>query len=102
MAPPYDAVDDAERARLYTRSPYNVIHVTLPESAEEAGRLYREWLGDGILAQDEGEATWLVSERYVGPDGVERERHGLIGSVTAEPYASGGVWPHEQGFRPRG
>ena len=96
VAPPYDAVDDAERARLYTRSPYNVIHVTLPESAEEAGRLYREWLGDGILAQDEGEATWLVSERYVGPDGVERERHGLIGSVTAEPYASGGVWPHEQ------
>ena len=44
VAPPYDAVDDDERATLYTRSPYNVVHVTLPESADEAGRLYREWL----------------------------------------------------------
>jgi len=96
VAPPYDAVDDLERARLYTRSPYNVVHVTLPESAEAAGRLYRKWLANGILAPDEDAATWLVSERYVGPDGVERERLGVIGSVTAEPYAAGGVWPHEQ------
>ena len=44
VAPPYDAVDDEERAALYTRSPYNVVHLTLPESAGEAGRLYREWL----------------------------------------------------------
>ena len=53
VAPPYDAVDDDERAELYTRSPYNVLHVTLPESAEDAGRLYREWLADGILEQDD-------------------------------------------------
>ena len=38
VAPPYDAVDDEERARLYTRSPYNVLHVTLPESAERGRR----------------------------------------------------------------
>jgi hypothetical protein len=44
VAPPYDAVDEAERARLFTRSPYNVIHVTLPESADEAASLYRAWL----------------------------------------------------------
>ena len=81
---------------LYTRSPYNVVHVTLPESAEAAGRLYRDWLADGILARDDDEATWLAAERYVGPDGVERERHGVIGSVAAEPYATGGVLPHER------
>ena len=96
VAPPYDAVDDEERARLYTRSPYNVVHVTLPESAAAAGRLYRDWLASGILARDDDEAMWLAAERYVGPDGVERERHGVIGSVAAEPYATGGVLPHER------
>ena len=37
VAPPYDVVDEDERAELYSRSPYNVLHVTLPESVEEAG-----------------------------------------------------------------
>ena len=33
VAPPYDAVAEDERAELFTRSPYNVVHLTLPESA---------------------------------------------------------------------
>jgi uncharacterized protein (DUF1015 family) len=96
VAPPYDAVDEEERARLLMLSPYNVAHVTLPESVDEAVRLYREWLGDGILERDDEEATWIAVETYVGPDGVERRRHGVIGSLVAEPYAAGGVLPHER------
>ena len=96
VAPPYDAVDDDERARLYTRSPYNVVHVTLPETAEDAGRLYREWLASGILASDAEPATWVSVETYVGPDGVARERHGTIVSLAAEPYETGTVLPHER------
>ena len=84
VAPPYDAVDDEERAALYTRSPYNVVHVTLPESADEAGRLYREWLAEGVLEQDDEPAVWLAVEEFVGPDGVARERRGVIVSVAAD------------------
>ena len=96
VAPPYDAVDDDERAELYTRSPHNVVHLTLPESAEEAGRLYREWLAQGILEQDEEPTAWLAREAYVGPDGIRRERHGMIISLAVEPYESGTVLPHER------
>jgi uncharacterized protein (DUF1015 family) len=96
VAPPYDAVSDEERAALYTRSPYNVVHVTLPESAEAAGRLYREWLANGILAQDEEPAIWLAHEEFVGPDGVARERHGMIVSLATAPYAEASVLPHER------
>ena len=96
VAPPYDAVDDDERAALYMRSPYNVLHVTLPESADEAGLLYREWRTEGILVEDDEPAIWLAVEDYVGPDGVARERHGAIVSVAAEPYERGVVLPHEQ------
>jgi uncharacterized protein (DUF1015 family) len=96
VAPPYDAVDDEERAELYTRSPYNVIHVTLPDSAEGGARLYREWLTEGILRRDGAAGAWIAVERYVGPDGVPRERHGLIVAISAEPYESGTVLPHER------
>jgi uncharacterized protein (DUF1015 family) len=96
VAPPYDAVDDAERAELFTRSPYNVVHVTLPESADEAGRLYREWLEQGILKRDDDPSAWLAVESFVGPDGVARERHGVIVSLPAEPYGAGVVVPHER------
>ena len=77
VAPPYDAVSADERAQLYTRSPYNVVHVTLPESADEAGRTYRDWLADGILERDDEPSVWLAVEEFVGPDGVARERHGV-------------------------
>jgi uncharacterized protein (DUF1015 family) len=96
VAPPYDAVGEEERAELYTRSPYNVVHVTLPDSAAEAGRLYRDWLASGVLEPESSEAAWIVAESYVGPDGVSRERHGLIASVAAEPYETGSVLPHER------
>jgi uncharacterized protein (DUF1015 family) len=95
VAPPYDAVNADERAMLYGRSPYNVDHMTLPESADEAARLYGEWLAGGILEQDDEPAVWLAVEDYVGPDGVSRERHGTIVSVAAEPYETGAVLPHE-------
>ncbi len=96
VAPPYDAVDPEERARLFTRSPFNVVHVTLPESAEEAGRLYREWLASGILERDDDPAVWLVVEDFVGPDGVARERCGIAASLAAESYDKRSVLPHER------
>src|SRR5262249_55343243 len=96
VAPPYDAVDEDERARLLERSPYNVAHVTLPESTDEAGRLYREWLSEGILEPDDEASMWTAVESYVGPDGVERTRRGLVASLPATPYGAGPILPHER------
>ena len=91
VAPPYDAVTPTERASLFTRSPYNVVHLTLPDSADEAGRLYREWLASGILVRDESPAAWFLAQQHRG-----RERHGVVVSLAAEPYSAGAVLPHER------
>ena len=96
VAPPYDAVSREERSRLLARSPYNVVRLTLPDSAEAAGALYREWLGDEILVRERDPGVWLVADDFVGPDGVARERLGLVVSVAAEPYETGHVLPHER------
>jgi uncharacterized protein (DUF1015 family) len=99
VAPPYDAISQDERERLYTRSPYNVVHLTLPDAIEHAGELYRGWLAEGVLEREDEPAAWFVTEEYTGPDGVGRERRGVVASLAAEPYETGIVLPHERTYR---
>ena len=96
VAPPYDAITKEERDQLFGRSPFNVAHLILPDSADDAGRLYRDWLSTGILEPDEEPAIWLLAEEYTGPDGVARRRRGVIVSLAVEPYETGNVLPHER------
>ena len=98
VAPPYDVIGPEERERYLARSPHNVVHLTLPDSEEEAGRAFREWRGQGVLTE-EPSAFWALSQDYVGPDGIARTRTGLVGSLRLEPYQSGSVLPHERTHR---
>ena len=95
VAPPYDVISPAERDEL-ARDPHNVVHVTLNESEEEAGRLFRRWLDEGVLVRDEEPAVWALAQDYVGPDGIARTRHGVVASLRAEPYETRTVLPHER------
>ena len=96
VAPPYDVIDDANREQLLVRSPHNVVHLTLPESENDAARLWREWLSDGVLVRDETPVYWALEQRYVGPDNVERTRRGLVAALRVEPYENRVVLPHER------
>jgi uncharacterized protein (DUF1015 family) len=95
VAPPYDVIGPQEREALLAKSPYNVVHLTLPDSEEEAGRNFREWREEGILVSEEP-GYWAISQDYVGPDGVARTRTGLVGSLRVAPYEDGTVLPHER------
>jgi uncharacterized protein (DUF1015 family) len=96
VAPPYDVISPEERSELLARSPYNVVHLTLPDSEEQAGAAIADWRRRGVLARDEEPAYWFLSQDYVGPDGVARNRSGLVASLRAEPYESRVVLPHER------
>jgi uncharacterized protein (DUF1015 family) len=95
VAPPYDVISEELRAELQARSPYNVVHLTLPDSEEEAARDLEEWRSNGVLVE-EPPAVWALEQDYVGPDGVARTRFGLVASLKVEPYATGTVLPHER------
>jgi uncharacterized protein (DUF1015 family) len=96
VAPPYDVISPSELRRLRELDPHNVVHLTLNDDAEEAGRLYRSWLDDGVLTADDDPAIWAVAQEYVGPDGVGRRREGIVASLAIEPYENGAVLPHER------
>jgi uncharacterized protein (DUF1015 family) len=95
VAPPYDVIGPAEREEYLARSPYNVVHLTLPDSEEEAGRSLRSWREGGVLTTEEP-GYWALSQEYVGPDGVARTRTGVVVSLRVEPYENGTVLPHER------
>src|SRR6185503_1703612 len=87
VAPPYDVISPEQREELGARSPYNVVHLTLPDDEAEAGRLWSDWRAEGVLA-DEEPGWWWLSQDYVGPDGIARTREGLVAALRVEPYDS--------------
>lgn len=95
-APPYDVLTPELREDYWARDPHNVVHLTLNDSEEQAGCLFRDWLEDGTLMREDEPAVWAVTQEYVGPDGVSRRRDGLVASLRVEPYATGTVLPHER------
>ncbi len=99
VAPPYDVISPEERERYASRSPYNVVHLTLPDNEAEADRLWRDWRAGGILVDEDEPGYWWLSQDYVGPDGVARTREGLVASLRAEPYERRVVLPHERTHR---
>jgi uncharacterized protein (DUF1015 family) len=96
VAPPYDVISPEQRAEYLARSPYNVVHLTLPDSEEEAGRDLASWQEQGILVRDAEPASWWLAQDYVGPDGVARRREGFVAALHTEPYESRVILPHER------
>ena len=96
VAPPYDVISTEQRAEYFARSPYNVVHLTLPGSEEQAARDLAAWRDTGVLVEDEEPSYWWLSQEYVGPDGVARTREGFVAALRAEPYERRVVLPHER------
>jgi uncharacterized protein (DUF1015 family) len=99
VAPPYDVISTEQRDRLKARSPYNVVHLTLPDDEAEKRRLWSDWRHSGILVDEAEPACWWLLQDYVGPDGVARTREGLVAALRIEPYENGVVLPHERTHR---
>jgi uncharacterized protein (DUF1015 family) len=96
VAPPYDVISEEQRADYLARSPYNVVHLTLPESEERAASDLRDWRDAGVLVREAEPSFWWLEQEYVGPDGVERARAGVVAALRLEPYEARVILPHER------
>src|SRR4051794_32652729 len=101
-APPYDVIDDALRAELAGRSPFNVVEIDLPQG-ENGGDPYlhaqttmQAWQQQGVLVREREPAIWVLTQEYTGPDGNSYTRHGFFARVRVEDYGPGRIRPHER------
>jgi uncharacterized protein (DUF1015 family) len=101
-APPYDVIDEPQRAELLSRSPYNVVEIDLPRDPDggdpyaHAARTLAAWRDEGILVRDDEPALWALEQDYTGPDGQRSTRRGFFARVRVEDYGPGRIRPHER------
>ncbi|HEY6653005.1 MAG TPA: DUF1015 domain-containing protein [Solirubrobacterales bacterium] len=101
VAPPYDVIDDAQRAELAARSPYNVVELDLPRDPgggdpyQHAAELLGQWTDEGVLTRDSNPTIWALQQDYTTLDGSRLTRRGLIARVRLAPYGEG-IRPHER------
>ena len=96
VAPPYDVISPLEREHYLALDPHNVVHLTLPDSDEQAGHDLRGWRDEGVLEREPDPVVYALSQAYTGPDHVQRTRNGLVVILRLEPYESRVVLPHER------
>lgn len=99
ISPPYDVIDEQQRAALAARSPYNVVAIDLPQGDDpyqHAAGLLATWRAERVIVQDDTPALWALTQDYTGPDGRRRTRTGILARVRIEDYGPGRIRPHER------
>jgi uncharacterized protein (DUF1015 family) len=107
ITPPHDVISASEQEDHYKRHPRNMIRLVLgkvyPEDTERenrytrAGKLFRTWLDEGVLRQDDEPALYVTETDY-RINGEVRTRFGFIALVGLERFEKGVILPHEKTF----
>lgn len=99
-APPYDVIDDRQRARLAAND-RNAVRIDLPadEDGEDrysvATRLLAEWQQEDTLVTDEDPTFTIYRMTFTDEAGVVRRTTGVIGALELWPPGAGQILPHE-------
>jgi uncharacterized protein (DUF1015 family) len=106
IAPPYDVLNEAQRAALQARHPNNIVTVDLPwmppksvgpDGAYEKAKLtFDAWLSGGILQQDKRRALYPYTQSFEHA-GKTFHRRGFICLVKLTPFGQD-VIPHERTY----
>ncbi len=105
LAPPYDVVTQEDRYSITSASPYNILHLELPDKDLFDGRgliglrhTLDEWIKEGILIQDSGQSLYPyeISFEFMG---ARYSRWGLVCLLKVEPWEKRVILPHEKTFK---
>jgi len=107
VTPPYDVIKPVERQAFADRSPYNMVHLILPQPLAGDDRLhnrytrsaalFQQWLKNEVLLRDPQPAFYYWETDFEA-QGRKRTRTGLAALVRLEPLSGGAIKPHEQTF----
>lgn len=110
IAPPYDVLDAAGKARLTAHGKPNVVTIDLPHvppkelgpatAYASAADTYRRWLADGTLSKRPTPAIFAYRQTFDFAGHTHR-RIGVACCVETLPFgprAGGGILPHEETF----
>ena len=103
LCPPYDMIGPSLKETLQKLSPHNAVHLEGGEQPDpvnpeagyrQAASLFREWLENGVLRQEDVPCFYLMRHTY-NDQGQAKQQLGLFGDILVEEYGEGSVLPHE-------
>ena len=103
LCPPYDMIGPALKESLQGLSPHNAVHLEGGEQPDpvnpqagyqRAASLFRQWLENGALRQEDVPCFYLMRHTYQD-QGETKQQSGLFGNILVEEYGQGSVLPHE-------
>ena len=100
VCPPYDVISLLAQEKFHERSAYNFIHIDLARDSasddkyQRAGAIFRLWLKDRVLIQDERPAIYFYSQQYV-IRGEKKTRLGFISLLKLGDDKEPAVFGHE-------
>jgi len=100
VCPPYDVISPAAQEMFHERSLYNFIQILLTKDSpvedkyHRAAVIFRQWLKDNILIQDERPAVYFYSQQYI-VRGEKKTRLGFISLLRLGDEKSSLVFGHE-------
>jgi uncharacterized protein (DUF1015 family) len=107
IAPPYDVLDDTQKAALQARHANNIVTIDLPftppksvgpdEVYARANTTLRAWMSAGILVQDRRAAIYPYTQTF-DHHGKTFHRRGFITLVKLSAFGEGHVVPHEKTY----
>jgi uncharacterized protein (DUF1015 family) len=100
-APPYDVIDDAARAALVARSPFNVVEIDLPRANGgdpylQAETTFEAWRQQGVVVKEREPTVWPIEQEFEDPAGDRHVRRAFLARVRVEDYGPGRIRPHER------
>ncbi len=102
-SPPYDVLNDDDRAQLVARHPQNIVNIDLPVSTDpqrdayqSAALILKSWIEEGVLVRDENPTFTLYRMQFVDTLGKSRQIVGVLGAIEVVDEGAGGVLAHER------
>ena len=102
-APPYDVIDEEQRAALEGSTPHNAVRLLLPRDGDVEGDRYARaadalaaWERSGALAVDNAPRFYTYRMEYQDLHGEARHTRGVIGALTLPEPGDPSVLPHER------
>lgn len=103
VAPPYDVIDEAQKAALIAKHPNNIVRLILPDGEGDtkyanAAKVLDAWRADQVLVRDTEPAFYRYDQTFLPPGGGKTgiTRRGFLALVKLHPFSDRIVLPHER------
>ena len=96
VSKPYDVISN-EELTIYKKNPFNITHLELPTSYEDAAKKLKEWINEKRLVPRKNKSIFIYKLNF-SLNGENMERLAIFSLLKLSDFSEKKVLPHEMTF----